>query len=260
MVIPVASPLEWFRRTPLDGGLTLFTEPSVHELLRCNIWHLRGRNRDLLIDTGLGVASLSSAALDLFDASVLAVATHAHMDHVGGLHEFESRAIHVDEAEALLTAEGNLPLDVSVYDNETLSGLAAMGYDISAGLLTAIPDTGFSIAEHELAATEATMILTEGDILDLGDRVLEVLHLPGHSPGSIGLHDRANKVLFSGDAIYDGPLLDDLPGSDVAAYIQTMEKLRTLDVEVVHGGHGPSMTTERFRELIEGYLQTRVTP
>lgn len=253
-------PLEWFERTSMGDDLTLLTEPHVHELLRCNIWHIRGRSRDLLIDTGLGVASLSSAAVDLFDSSILAVATHAHMDHVGGLHEFESRAIHAGEAEALATAEGNLPLDVSVYDDDTLHAIAGMGYDIAAGLLTAIPDDGFDIAEHQLAATEATLILTEGDTLDLGDRVFEVLHLPGHSPGSIGLYDRSNRVLFSGDAVYDGPLLDDLEGSDIDAYVKTMERLRELDVEVVHGGHGTSMDARRFHELIEGYLRTRAAP
>ena len=48
----------------------------------------------------------------------------------------------------------------------------------------------------------------EGDVIDLGDRAFEVLHLPGHSPGSIGLWDPAAGTLFSGDAIYDGPLLE----------------------------------------------------
>jgi glyoxylase-like metal-dependent hydrolase (beta-lactamase superfamily II) len=252
-----ATSLEWFERTSLGDGLTLFTEPHVREVLRCNIWHVRGRGSDLLIDTGLGVASLATAATDLFDASILAVATHAHMDHVGGLHEFDSRAIHAGEAEALATAAGNLPLDVSIYDDATLDALTAMGYDIRAGLLTEIPRDGFSPADHRLEATEATMLLADGDVVDLGDRAFEVLHLPGHSPGSIGLYDRANRVLFGGDAIYDGPLLDDLPGSDVAAYLDTMTRLRTLDVEVVHGGHGPSMTPSRFVELIDDYIRAR---
>ena len=252
-----AAPLEWFDRTSLGGGLTLFTEPHVHELLRCNIWHVRGRERDLLIDTGLGVAGLATAATDLFDASILAVATHAHMDHVGGLHEFGSRAIHASEAGALASAEGNLPLDVSLYDDATLDALAAMGYDIRAGLLTELPREGFSLAEHRLEATEATMLLADGDVVDLGDRAFEVLHLPGHSPGSIGLYDPADRVLFGGDAIYDGPLLDELPGSDIDDYVHTMTRLRRLDVDVVHGGHGPSMCPSRFIELVDGYLRDR---
>lgn len=249
--------LEWFQRTSLGEGITLLIESHVHELLRCNIWHIRGRDRDLLVDTGIGIASLSRAATDLFDASILAVATHAHMDHSGSMHEFEQRAIHRAEAEALATAAENFPLDVSMYDKATVDALAIMGYDISAGLLTEVPRQGFDPAEHHLVATSATMLLAEGDVVDLGDRAFEILHLPGHSPGSIGLYDSTNRMLFSGDAVYDGPLLDELPGSDINAYVATMERLRRLDVEVVHGGHGPSMGDRRFREVIDGYLTRR---
>ncbi|MEJ0007003.1 MAG: MBL fold metallo-hydrolase [Steroidobacteraceae bacterium] len=87
-------------------------------------------------------------------------------------------------------------------------------------------------------AAPATRLVDEGDVIDLGDRVFEVLHLPGHSPGSIGLLESRTGTLFSGDAIYDGPLLDDIPGSDIAAYIRTMRRLLTLSVTVVlgHGG------------------------
>ncbi len=250
-------PLEWFERTTMGDGLTLLVEPYVHELLRCNIWHVRGRDRDLLIDTGLGVASLATAATDLFDASILAVATHAHMDHVGGLHEFDSRAIHPIEAESLATAAEHMPLDVSTFDEGTLDALTAMGYDVRAGLLTDVPRDDFDLAGHHLQATQATMLLAEGDVIDLGDRAFEVMHLPGHSPGSIGLYDRANKVLFGGDAIYDGPLLDELPGSNIADYVTTMERLRSLDIGVAHGGHGPSMSPARFVELVENYLRER---
>ena len=63
--------------------------------------------------------------------------------------------------------------------------------------------------------------------------------------------------LFSGDAVYDGPLLDQLPESDITAYIQTMKKLRELPVDVVHGGHEPSFGRERLHEIIGAYLRKR---
>ena len=73
-----------------------------------------------------------------------------------------------------------------------------------------------------------------------------MLHLPGHSPGSIGLWDAARGALFSGDAVYDGPLLDEIPGADIPAYVSTMERLLTLPVEVVHGGHDASFGRMRW--------------
>jgi glyoxylase-like metal-dependent hydrolase (beta-lactamase superfamily II) len=81
-----------------------------------------------------------------------------------------------------------------------------------------------------------------------------VLHLPGHSPGSVGLWEKAIGVLFSGDAIYDGPLLEELPGSDIGAYVSTMKRLRSLPVDIVHGGHEPSFGRGRLIEIIDDIL------
>lgn len=53
---------DWFEFQSLAEGLTLITEPHVIPFLRCNIWHLRGRDLDLIIDTGLGVSSLYAAS------------------------------------------------------------------------------------------------------------------------------------------------------------------------------------------------------
>jgi glyoxylase-like metal-dependent hydrolase (beta-lactamase superfamily II) len=100
-------------------------------------------------------------------------------------------------------------------------------------------------------------LIDEGDVLDLGNSAFEVLHLPGHSPGSIGLWEKATGILFSGDAIYDGPLLDDIGGADKQAYARTMKRLRKLPVNVVHGGHDPSFGKKRLHELVDQYLHTR---
>ncbi len=250
--LPLAD--RWFERRRVDPDLTLLWEPHVNPLLRCNIWHLRGRDADLLVDSGLGVASLRDAARDLFERPLLAVATHAHMDHVGGLHEFEHRLIHQEEADSLRRGRDSFPLVTDGYSAEARTALAAVGYDISGGLLTAAPHPGFDPRSHSLKGAEPTRILSEGDVVDLGDRAFEVLHLPGHSPGSIGLWEAATGALFSGDAIYDGPLLDDLPGSDVAAYRRTMQRLLTLPVQVVHAGHDPSFGPERLHQLVGAYL------
>lgn len=252
MSLPIAD--RWFERRQVDPDLTLLWEPHVHPLLRCNIWRLKGRDADLLVDTGMGIASLRAAGADLFGASLLAVATHAHADHMGGLHEFDQRLVHACEACALREGRDSYSLDLADYSAASQAGLAAAGYDISGGLLTAIPHAGYAPAAHVLKGCEPTRVLEEGDVIDLGDRAFEVLHLPGHSPGSIGLWEAATGILFSGDAIYDGPLLDDIPGADVKAYRTTMERLLTLPVQVVHGGHDDSFGPERLAEIARAYL------
>ncbi len=63
--------------------------------------------------------------------------------------------------------------------------------------------------------------------------------------------------LVLGDAVYDGPLLDQLEGSDIDDYVKTMERLRDLPVTVVHGGHEASFGRDRLVEICDGYLARR---
>ena len=240
----------WWQVDTASVGITRLIEPHVAPLLRCNVWHVRGRDRDLVVDSGMGIVPLASAARHLFDRPVVAVATHAHYDHTGGLGEFPERVIHPAEAEVvsrdrpapLLRAELGLPGDTFG------------GYEVDDVLVTASPAVGWQPSGHRQAAAAPTRLVDEGDVVDLGDRAFEVLHLPGHSPGSIGLWEAATGTLFSGDAVYDGALLDDLPGSDVEQYRATMERLIELPVDIVHGGHDEDFGRDRLIEICRGYL------
>jgi glyoxylase-like metal-dependent hydrolase (beta-lactamase superfamily II) len=249
--LPTADP--WFVRERIDDTITLVTEPHVHPLLRCNVWHVRGRDRDLVIDTSLGLRPLRHLVEREMDGPVLAVATHSHGDHIGGHHEFAERAIHRADSDGLARA-GDMPLDSASYPPSVLGPYQAAGYDIPELLIDAVPPGPPIAMTVEIAAAPATRLLEDGDVVDLGDRAFEVLHLPGHSPGSIGLWDATSGVLFSGDAVYDGPLLDQLTGSDIDEYVSTMRRLRDLPVEVVHGGHEASFGRERLVEICDAYL------
>ena len=142
---------------------------------------------------------------------------------------------------------------VSEHYGETVLGpYRDAGYDIPELLVDAVPTAGMAMV-GEIAATPATRILEDGDVVDTGDRAFEVLHLPGHSPGSIGLW-RRHRILFSGDAVYDGPLLDELEGSNIDDYVKTMERLRDLPVTAVHGGHEASLGRDRLIEICDDYL------
>jgi glyoxylase-like metal-dependent hydrolase (beta-lactamase superfamily II) len=252
--LPVADP--WFVSRRTDDGITLISEPHVHPLLRCNVWHVRGRDRDLVIDTALGLAPLAAHIERADGHPLLAVATHSHADHIGGMHEFAERAAHRSEDVVL---RGPSPSSVvSAHFGESVNGpYRQAGYAIPELFIDAVPAGGLRAVVHEIAAAPPTVLLDDGDVVDCGDRAFEVLHLPGHSPGSIGLWETTTGTLFSGDAVYDGPLLDELPGSDVAAYVRTMERLRDLPVEVVHGGHERSFDRARLREICDAYLARR---
>jgi glyoxylase-like metal-dependent hydrolase (beta-lactamase superfamily II) len=253
--LPIAD--RWFVIRRIADDITLLTEPHVTPLMRCNIWHVRGRDRDLMIDTGMGIVSLRQAARHLLAKPVTAVATHTHTNHVGNHHEFDETLVHALEAEELRCPSDRGTLLAAVMGDAEIASLAKAGYPITGDLITALPHAGYDLASYRLPDAPVTRIVVEGDVVDLGDRIFEVLHLPGHSPGSIGLWEAASGTLFSGDAIYDGPLLDEIAGADIDVYIRTMKRLRDLPVTVVHAGHDPSFGRTRLVELVDAYLAKR---
>ena len=256
--LPVAG--TWFSAVAVGDGVTLITEPHVDEFLRANIWHVRGRDADLLVDTGNGIAPLRPTIEDVAGGRgrpVIAVATHSHSDHMGGMHEFEIRLVHRLEAADLELASDGAALVSASFGDEFVRGMKEAGYELSDVLLTAVPTAEFDPAVYTLTPAQPTRLVEESDVVDLGDRAFAVLHLPGHSPGSIGLWEEATGTLFSGDAVYDGPLLDDLPGSDVGAYLTTLRRLRGMPVRVVHAGHDTSFGRERLVRLADDYVASR---
>ena len=243
----------WFAHLEIDDGVVLIREPHVDPFLQANLFLVRGRERDLLVDTGLGLAPLRTQLAELFERPVIVVATHRHFDHTGGLHEFDEVVIHRADADAVASAEGFASLLIEDYPPEELSG-----YEAPASLLTALPHEGFDVAGYRVEPVAPTRVVEEGDVLDLGDRRFEVLHLPGHTPGEIGLWEQETGALFSGDCVYEsGLLLDELPESNIADYVASMRRLREVPVRIVHGGHDDSFGRERLLELIDDYLGRR---
>lgn len=247
----------WFASESIGDGITRIWEPYVARLFQCNIWHVRGRDSDLLVDAGMGISSLHEAIAELFDKPVIAIATHTHMDHAGSLHEFPQRLVHPIEASQLQHPDEFPVLCSNHWPGNMRALIEDQGYDVPDVLIDAYPYEGFDPEAFRTPACTATRVVDEGQMIDLGDRVFEVLHLPGHSPGSIGLWEKDSGTLFSGDAVYDGPLLDTLPDADITAYIKTMQRLQSLPVNVVHAGHDPSFGRQRLLELVRAYLAYR---
>lgn len=248
--VPVVG--DWFRISPVSPGLTLVTEPQVHELVAANMWLVRGRERDLLVDCGLGVASLRAAVdpLIVSGSDPVVVVTHAHLDHLGSAHEFPECWAHPAEPVAN-------PPPGSLF-GPTLARELGLDEALPPLLISALPYPGYDPAGYQLRPGVVARSLLDGDVVDPGGRPLTVLHLPGHSPGSIALFDRVDGTLFSGDVVYDdGALLDSLVGSDAAQYRSSLLRLRSLPVRVVRPGHGPSFGRRRLHAIIDRYLKER---
>jgi glyoxylase-like metal-dependent hydrolase (beta-lactamase superfamily II) len=244
----------WFRSQRVTDDIVLLVEDHLDPFFESNVWHVRGATRDLVVDTGNGIGDLGSELASLVgDRPVVAVATHDHFDHIGGLHAFEERWCHEADADGIRE-----PDELALLREDFAPGLEDeirwYGYEPPDRVITALPREGFDVAGWRTPATEPTRLLGEGDVVDLGDRVFEVLHVPGHTAGSIALWDANRGVLFTGDT---AALDDPLHAEDEGAFVSSLQRLRALPVEIVCAGHSRPFGREELRLLIDEQLATR---
>lgn len=233
-------PENWYRTTAHSDGITLIDEPWIKPFFRCNLWHVRGSQHDLLVDFGLGAVPLRRHVALLADRDIVGVASHTHFDHIGAASEFD--CCHVHSAEAHILAEPD--------NARTLADMF-----VNDEMFDALPPEPYAHCGYKIAAPAKIMQLEDGDMIDLGNRQFEVIHTPGHSPGGIALWEAASETLISGDLIYDGPLIEDTWHSDMTDYAKSMRRLNALPVRVVHGGHFPSFSGDRLHVMIDDWLR-----
>ncbi len=164
-MVPVAAK-DWFEIRHVSNGVSLLREKYVADWLRCNIWFIQGRDRNLVIDSGMGLSPLTPMLLSLSELPVTAVMTHCHFDHMGGAHEFEHRLGH--------RACSDVYHDPMPSFSQT--GGAAF---VRAETFNALPHTGFTFESYMIRPAPLTGYLDEGDIVDLGNRTFQVFYLPG---------------------------------------------------------------------------------
>jgi glyoxylase-like metal-dependent hydrolase (beta-lactamase superfamily II) len=98
----------------------------------------------------------------------------------------------------------------------------------------------FSTAEARSGVKARMTPIWDGQVLDLGTTSLEVLHLPGHTPGSIALLDRSRRVLIAGDSVQAAPIYMFGTGRNLAALRDSMARLkrRSGDFDFIYASHG----------------------
>ncbi len=212
---PVDVDDDWFEVYRLSDDLFAIYEPGQFELVISYL--IIGNDKALLFDTGLGIGDIRRVVEALTDREVLVLNSHSHYDHVGDNHRFDE-VLGLDNAYSRASSLGR--------------GRAELAEFIGPGWVWKDFPAGFVPDEYVGRPYAITRIVRDGDRIDLGGRVLEVLETPGHAPDALCLLDREHRQLFTGDTFYLAPLYAHLPGSDPDTYARTAARLAALQPEV----------------------------
>lgn len=146
-----------------------------------------GQERCLLVDTGWGVGDLAGLVATLSPLPLMVVNTHGHPDHTFGNGQFAQVYVHMAD-EAVVRAMPSAGPREWIAENILPKPLPA----------------DFSLDTWAVAGAGSLVSIQDGHIFDLGGKTLQVIAVPGHTPGSICLLDRQTRVLFTGDSVLAG--------------------------------------------------------
>lgn len=202
---------DWFEVYEVRPGTFAIYEPwQWQEVIS---WLIVGDTRALLFDTGNGIADIRRVVDRLTNLPLAVTNSHSHADHVGGNYAFVEILSTMD-AFAIARSQG-LPYE-AVADEVS-----------SQALCRGLPD-GYEASAHRLRPYPLSERVYDGARIDLGGRVLEVIAIPGHTPDSIALFERASGYLWTGDTFYMGPIWLYAPETDFEAYRASLSRLVAL--------------------------------
>ncbi len=229
----------WFSVEPCAHGVLRIREPNIHPYAAGDMFLLRGQYEALLVDTGTAMVSPAPLVNAISMMPVTAVALGWGYDHAGGWAGFAARACH--------------PAD-SPHLNERCHEQDNISDYLNDWTVFAVPHAGYRLEDYAMHPAPATRLVGEGDRFDLGGRVIEALHLPGHGAGGLGLWEAATGSLFTSDMLYDGDHGLARPPERPRDYCASLRRLRDFPVKTVFAGHFGPFGRTRMLEIIAAQL------
>ena len=184
-----------------------------------------GSHHALLFDTGYGYGDLKAVVRFITDKPLYVVNSHGHVDHACGNQAFGGAYIH--------------PLDMELCREHNGPQMRRAELDMAE----VPPD--FDLDAHLGLGPGELKPVGEGDTFDLGGVTLQVIHLPGHTAGSIGLWCPEKKLLYVGDAMNCFVWLFLPEARELATYIRTLHKAARLPFTHMLQSHEPDPVPKR---------------
>jgi glyoxylase-like metal-dependent hydrolase (beta-lactamase superfamily II) len=205
-------PSDWFEVYRLRPGIFAISEPRQFEEVISYL--IVGPARSLLFDTGMGIAKLNPLVRNLTSTPVIVLNSHTHPDHIGGNFEFNQ----IWGVETAFTKK----------NSKGISGPEVKSWIKPDKICGELPSE-FQPNEYRIRPFRISHFIKDTEEIDLGgSRKIEIVFTPGHTPDSICLLDRENRVLFTGDTFYPGPLYLYAPETNLVKFTRSINRLVEL--------------------------------
>lgn len=217
------NPSPWFSTKEVGNKVTVISDHGVD-----NMYLIEGKDSSLLVDTGLGSADLASLVKKLTSKPLIVVITHGHPDHAGSDYQFPLVYIHPADSAAARN------LNLAEVRSGTSRNMVQGNVPAKDELFKGKPFNTIMKPVHE------------GYVFNLGDRKIQVIEAPGHTPGEICLLDIENKLLFTGDNNNTLVWLFLQNSKPLHEYLSTLTKLskRISEFSTILPGHGDPMPSD----------------
>ncbi|MEZ4973747.1 MAG: MBL fold metallo-hydrolase [Cyclobacteriaceae bacterium] len=202
---------DWFEVYEVQDSIYAIYEPFQWQEVISYL--IIGEDFALLFDSGNGIGDIKSVVTKITELPIRVLNSHSHYDHVGGNADFSFvYGIDTDFTKSRMKGLPHERVAEEVSDAALCKGLPV----------------GVKAEDHHIRPYDITQLMKDGDTINLGNRILEIISIPGHTPDAIALLDRESGLLWTGDSYYAGPIWLFAPETDWNAYKNSVERVSAL--------------------------------
>ncbi len=242
--IPTQRP--WFKVYTVSESVYAIAEPyNFQEVIS---YLIVGSEKALLFDTGMGLDSISIVAKELTSLPITVINSHTHYDHIGGNREFETILAVDTPYTRKFSSEG--------WSHEMVKHEVAEDA-LCLSKLSKADTAGYAVKPYH---EKISRFIKAGEFINLGNKRIEILAAPGHTPDGLALLDREAGYLWTGDTFYEATIWLFFDGTDLDAYEKSIEEFATLapNLKKVYPAHNtPIADPQRLIELKNAFAQIR---